>query len=50
MSLQKLLGLNVSAEGIKRRDELIFHFALEVAKNPIVMVLSGSRPSLILLY
>ena len=33
--------LNVSAHGIKKRDEIIFEWAIEKLKVPIVMLMSG---------
>lgn len=34
-------GMSISAEGIIKRDEIVFEFALEKYKIPIAMVLSG---------
>jgi histone deacetylase 11 len=41
MQNDPLGGLNISAEGIIKRDELMFEYAYRKYKVPIVMVLSG---------
>jgi histone deacetylase 11 len=41
MKNDPLGGMNLSPEMIIRRDQLIFHYALEKYNVPIVMVLSG---------
>lgn len=41
MKNDPLGDLNISPQGIIKRDELMFEFAYKKYKKPIVMVLSG---------
>ncbi len=41
MENDPLGNLNITPNGILRRDELMFYYALEAYKVPIAMVLSG---------